>query len=60
MHDAAWTIARIATMRTDGTLEPGKQASFVLWDIGSPAELAYAIGANPRIATVQAGRAATM
>ncbi len=45
---------------THGTLEAGKQADFVFWDIGSPAELAYAMGANPRIATVQAGRAASI
>jgi imidazolonepropionase len=30
-----------------GTLEPGKAADFVLWDIPRPAALAYAIGANP-------------
>lgn len=42
---------------THGTLEAGKAADFVVWDVGSPAELAYAIGANPRVATVQAGRA---
>ena len=41
---------------THGTLETGKQADFVLWDVETPAELAYAIGANPRIATVKAGR----
>jgi imidazolonepropionase len=45
---------------THGTLEAGKQADFVLWDVASPAELAYAIGANPRIATVQAGRAVSI
>ena len=39
-----------------GTLEPGKGADFVLWDIGSPAELAYAAGANPCAARVRAGR----
>ena len=32
---------------THGTLEPGKQADLAFWEIGSPAELAYAIGANP-------------
>lgn len=42
---------------THGTLEAGKQADFVLWDIASPAELAYAMGANPRIGAVRAGRA---
>ena len=40
-----------------GTLEPGKRADFVLWDIGSPAELAYAAGANPCAARVRGGRA---
>ena len=34
---------------THGTLEVGKQADLALWDIGAPAELAYAIGANPCI-----------
>ena len=30
-----------------GTLEPGKRADFALWDVETPAELAYMIGANP-------------
>ncbi|MEX0873058.1 MAG: imidazolonepropionase, partial [Aquisalimonadaceae bacterium] len=30
-----------------GTLEAGKQADFAVWDIASPAELAYWIGGNP-------------
>lgn len=30
-----------------GTLEPGKDADFVLWNIDEPAELAYNIGFNP-------------
>jgi imidazolonepropionase len=30
-----------------GTLEVGKQGDLVLWEVGTPAELAYAIGANP-------------
>ena len=30
-----------------GTLELGRKADLVLWEIGAPAELAYAIGANP-------------
>ena len=30
-----------------GTLEKGKQADFALWKIQTPAELAYAMGANP-------------
>ena len=30
-----------------GTLEVGKHADLALWEIGAPAELAYAFGANP-------------
>jgi imidazolonepropionase len=40
---------------THGTLDEGKQADFALWEIGQPAELAYAIGANPCVAVVRAG-----
>ena len=32
---------------THGTLEAGKAADFALWEVKSPAELAYAMGANP-------------
>ncbi len=39
-----------------GTLEAGKQADFALWEIASPAELAYAIGANPCAGAVRGGR----
>lgn len=39
-----------------GTLEVGKAADFALWEIGSPAELAYAVGANPCVGRVRAGR----
>jgi len=38
-----------------GTLEVGKAADFALWEIESPAELAYAIGANPCLGQVRAG-----
>ncbi len=35
-------------LRVDrGTLERGKRADAVVWDVAEPAELAYAIGANP-------------
>lgn len=40
---------------THGTLEPGKQADLALWEIGSPAELACAIGANPIAGVVRGG-----
>ncbi|MCX7219454.1 MAG: imidazolonepropionase [Burkholderiales bacterium] len=39
-----------------GTLEIGKCADFALWAIQRPADLAYAIGANPCVASVFAGR----
>jgi len=38
-----------------GTLEPGKDADFVNWDISEPAELAYRIGANPMKQVVRRG-----
>jgi imidazolonepropionase len=38
-----------------GTLQPGKRADFALWDIARPADLAYAIGANPCRLVVNAG-----
>ena len=40
---------------THGTLEPGKQADFALWQIDSPAALAYAMGANPNVGAVRRG-----
>jgi imidazolonepropionase len=41
---------------THGTLEVGKAADFALWRIGSPAELSYAIGANPCVGMVRGGQ----
>jgi imidazolonepropionase len=42
--------------RTDaGMLAPGRRADFALWDIAHPADLAYAIGANPCRGVVNAG-----
>jgi imidazolonepropionase len=40
---------------THGTLEIGKQADVALWRVRSPAELAYAMGANPNVGRVRAG-----
>jgi len=42
--------------REVGTLEVGKRADFVLWDIERPAELAYALGANPLAGVVHRGK----
>ncbi|WP_341914328.1 imidazolonepropionase [Ferrovibrio terrae] len=39
-----------------GTLEAGKMADFVVWDIARPAALAYQVGLNPLRQTVFAGR----
>jgi imidazolonepropionase len=43
-----------------GTLAVGKRADFVLWAIGRPAELCYALGANPCIGVVYRGRPRTL
>ena len=47
--------ARALGLHDRGTLQAGRRADFVLWDVASPAQLAYAIGANPRRQTVIAG-----
>lgn len=41
-----------------GTLAPGQRADFVLWGVDHPAQLSYAIGANPRRQTIFTGRPA--
>ena len=41
-----------------GTLEAGKVADLAFWQVGSPGELAYAMGANPCVRVVKAGEAA--
>ena len=38
-----------------GTLEVGKQADLVIWDIERPAQLAYQIGINSCVGVMQAG-----
>ncbi len=38
-----------------GTLAAGKAADFVVWSVGSPEELGYWIGFNPRRTVVRAG-----
>jgi imidazolonepropionase len=38
-----------------GTLEVGKVADLAVWDVEEPAELAYAVGANPCHAVIRAG-----
>lgn len=40
-----------------GVIAAGQRADFVLWDVAHPAQLAYALGANPRLQTVFKGEA---
>ena len=40
-----------------GVIAEGKRADFVLWDVAHPAQLAYALGANPRLQTIFEGQA---
>jgi imidazolonepropionase len=47
--------ARALGLADAGTLAAGKRADFALWDIARPADLAYAIGANPCRGVVRAG-----
>ncbi len=51
-RNAARALGRAAT---HGTLEQGKIADLAIWQIGRPAELAYAIGANPCRTVVKRG-----
>ncbi|WMS88327.1 imidazolonepropionase [Pleionea litopenaei] len=39
-----------------GTIEVGKHADFAVWDIQQPADLSYAIGANPCVGVVHQGK----
>ncbi|MDD2925966.1 imidazolonepropionase [Rhodoferax sp.] len=39
-----------------GVLAAGQRADFVLWDVHSPAQLCYALGANPCVQTVFNGQ----
>ena len=48
----------LGIMETHGTLEEGKAADFAIYDISDPAELAYAIGANPCRMVVKSGEVA--
>ncbi len=42
-----------------GTLEAGKRADFVVWDIDHPAELSYRVGVNPCREVIRSGRPRT-
>ena len=47
--------ARALGLADRGTLQAGKRADFVLWNVAQPAQLAYAIGAHPLLQTIQEG-----
>ncbi len=47
--------ARALGLADRGTLAAGQRADLVLWDVGEPAELAYAIGSNPCAGVIRAG-----
>jgi imidazolonepropionase len=51
-HNAACALGMADTI---GTLEVGKKADFVVWDIDHPAELAYRFGFNPCYQIVRDG-----
>jgi imidazolonepropionase len=48
--------AQALGLKDRGVLAPGMRADFVLWDVTHPAQLAYALGANPLIQTVFEGQ----
>lgn len=48
--------AQALGLQDRGVLAPGMRADFVLWDVAHPAQLAYALGANPHIQTVFEGQ----
>ncbi len=47
--------ARALGLADRGELRAGLRGDAVLWAVNHPAELAYAIGANPRAATIRGG-----
>ncbi|TQV77116.1 imidazolonepropionase [Aliikangiella marina] len=52
------TINAAKALRRDdtlGSIEPGKQADMVLWDVSSPAELSYRIAGNPCFMVIKKG-----
>ena len=46
----------LGLQQSHGRLAPGYAADFAIWEIDSPAELSYRIGANPCRQTVMAGK----
>ena len=58
-QEALAGVTRVAAqalgLRDRGVLAAGLRADFVLWNVERPAQLASAIGANPRRQTVVEG-----
>lgn len=52
---ATRVAARALGLTDRGMLAAGQRADFVAWAVARPAELCYAIGANPRLLTVCGG-----
>jgi imidazolonepropionase len=48
--------AALGLLDTHGTLEVGKVADFAIWEVESPAEIAYAPGDNRCLATIKGGQ----
>jgi imidazolonepropionase len=56
LRGATVNAARALGLDDRGRLRAGLRADFVLWDVGQPAELAYWLGGELRLATWIAGR----
>lgn len=56
VRGATQNAARALGLDDRGTIEPGKKADLVLWDISGPGELAYPLGANPCLAAYKNGK----
>ena len=56
LHGVTSNAARALGVPDRGRLAAGMRADFALWDIGAPAELAYAAGANPLSGLVRQGQ----
>ncbi|MBU6198951.1 MAG: imidazolonepropionase [Xanthomonadaceae bacterium] len=56
LRGATVNAARALGLADRGTLQAGKRADFVVWDVDHPAELSYWIGGNPLRRTFIEGR----
>ena len=52
---ATRAAARALGLADRGVLSTGQRADLALWDVDSPAELGYAVGANPCVGIVRDG-----